>query len=88
MRAAIAAGAAVTAYPEPPSATETKGFTPRPADAYHGFPQDADSGALRYQSIRPNRIGAFLAQARRARRWALYPADSSDALIAVAPPSR
>jgi len=87
VRAAIAPGAVVTAFPDPPAATETKGFTPRPADAYHGFLQDADSGALRYQSIKPNRLGAFLAQARRARRWALYPADGPGALIAVAPPS-
>jgi hypothetical protein len=37
VRAAVAPGAVVTAFPEPPAATETKGYTPGPADEYHGF---------------------------------------------------
>ncbi|WP_030436847.1 hypothetical protein [Actinoplanes subtropicus] len=88
VRSAVAPGAVVSAFPEPPDASETKDFTPRPADEYHGFLEDADSGAVWYQSVKPNRVGAFLARARRARRWALYPADSPEALTAVLPPSR
>jgi len=87
IRSAVAPGAVVTAFPEPPAATETKAFTPRPADGYHGFLEDSDSGALWYQSIRPNRVGAFLSQARRARRWALYPTAAPDAFSAVVPPA-
>ncbi|MFF5288114.1 hypothetical protein [Paractinoplanes globisporus] len=78
VRSAVAPGAVVTAYQEPPDATETKGFTPLPAGEYHGFLEDADSGALWYQSVKPNRVAAFLARARRARRWALYPANSPE----------
>jgi hypothetical protein len=87
VRSAMAPGAVVTAFPQPPAATETKAFTPRPADQYHGLLEDNESGALWYQSIRPNRVGAFLAQARRARRWALYPTAGPDALSAVIPPT-
>jgi hypothetical protein len=81
IRSLLTPGAVVTAFPEPPAATETKGFSPRPADEYHGFLDDGDG--LRYQSVRPSRVGAFLAQARRARRWALYPATAPEALSAV-----
>ncbi|MFI5895918.1 hypothetical protein ACIA5D_38050 [Actinoplanes sp. NPDC051513] len=83
VRSAVAPGAVVTAFPEPPAAIATKDFTPLPAGEYHGFLEDADSGALWYQSVKPNRVGAFLSRARRARRWALYAADSPDAPTAV-----
>ena len=78
----------MAAFPEPPDASETKGFKPLPADEYHGFLEDAESGAVWYQSVKPNRVGAFLARAHRARRWALYPADSPEALTAAVPPGR
>jgi hypothetical protein len=81
IRSLLAPGAVVTAFPEPPAATETKGFSPGPADEYHGFLDDGDGP--RYQLVRPSRVGAFLAQARRAQRWALYPATAPDALSAV-----
>lgn len=87
VRSAMAAGAVVTVFPEPPAATETKAFKPHPADAYHGFLEDSESGALLYQSIRPNRVGAFLSQARRARRWALYPTTAPEAFSAVVLPT-
>ena len=87
VRSALSAGAVLTAFPQPPAATETKGFTPLAADEYHGFLEDDESGALWYQSVKPNRVGAFLARARRARRWALYPANSPDALSAVVKPA-
>ena len=87
LRSAMAPGAVVTAFPEPPASTETKAFTPRPADRYHGFLEDSESGALWYQSVTPNRVGAFLSQARRARRWALYPTAGPDALCAIVPPT-
>ena len=77
----------MTAFSEPPAATETKGFTPRPADEYHGFLEDGESGALWYQSVRPNRVGAFLSRAGRARRWGLYPATAPDALSALVAPT-
>ncbi|MCU7729058.1 hypothetical protein ODJ79_35545 [Actinoplanes sp. KI2] len=85
VRSTVAPGAVVTAFPESPDAGETKGFSPRPAEEYHGFLEDTESGAVWYQSVKPNRVGAFLARARRARRWALYPADSPEALTAVVP---
>ncbi|XVU24423.1 hypothetical protein ACQPZJ_45585 [Actinoplanes sp. CA-054009] len=85
VRAAAAPGAVLTVYPSPPSQTETEGFTPPEADEYYGFLEDAASGSLWYQTVRPNRIPAFLARTRSARRWALYPAQSPTALTAVAP---
>ncbi|MFD0518688.1 hypothetical protein [Paractinoplanes durhamensis] len=80
IRAALPPGAVVTVFPQPPAADFTP---PRAADEYHGFLEDDASGALWYQSVRPNRVEAFMARARRARRWALYPADAPDALTAV-----
>lgn len=85
VRSAVAGGAVVTAFPEPPDASSTKDFTPRAADSYHGLLEDSETGALWHQLVRPNRVGAFLARAGRARRWALYPADGSAALTAVVP---
>jgi hypothetical protein len=85
VRSGVAPGTVLTAYPQPPAATETKSFTPIAADEYHGFLEDSASGAVWYQSVKPNRVGAFLARARRARRWALYPANSPHALTAVVP---
>ncbi|GIM93859.1 hypothetical protein [Paractinoplanes toevensis] len=80
VRSALPAGAVVTVFPQPPAATETEGFTPPPAEEYYGLLED--DGALWYQTVRPNRVEAFLARARRARRWALYPTESPDALVA------
>ncbi|SNY12356.1 hypothetical protein [Paractinoplanes atraurantiacus] len=85
LRAAVPAGAVITVYPQPPTEAETEGFTPPEADEYYGFLEDAASGSLWYQSVRPNRIPAFLARTRSARRWALYPAQSPEALTAVVP---
>ena len=85
IRAAVAPGAIVTVFAEPPAAAPTDEVTPAPAEVYHGFLEDAASGALWYQSVRPNRVPAFLARARSARRWGLYPADAATALTAVTP---
>jgi hypothetical protein len=85
VRAALAPGAVVTVFIEPPAATETKNFAPSPADEYHGFLEDAESGALWYQRVVPKRVPAFLARARSARRWSLYPVGDPNALTAVAP---
>ncbi|MEV7628433.1 hypothetical protein [Actinoplanes sp. NPDC089786] len=84
VRAAIPAGAVVTVFPVPPAQTEIEGYEPPAADAYHGFLEDGASGALWFQSVTPKRVPAFLARARNARRWALYPVDAADALTAVA----
>jgi len=88
VRANLPPGAIVTVFAEPPSAAEAGSFNPDPADEYHGFLEDAESGALWYQSVRPNRVPAFLARARAARRWALYPAQSPAAVSAVTPAAR
>ena len=85
VRGALPPGAIVTVFPEPPSAADTESFTPDPADEYHGFLEDAESGALWYQAVRPNRVPAFLARTRSSRRWALYPTQSPAALSAVTP---
>ena len=85
IRAALPPGAIVTVFTEPPVAAPTDDVTPAPAEAYHGFLEDAASGALWYQSVRPNRVPAFLARARSARRWGLYPVEASTALTAVTP---
>jgi hypothetical protein len=79
IRAALPAGAVVTAFPTPPSAT----FDPPTADDYYGFLEDEASGALWYQSVKPNRVEAFLARARRARRWGLYATTDPDAVQAI-----
>ncbi|BFU43261.1 hypothetical protein [Krasilnikovia sp. MM14-A1004] len=83
VRAAVAADAIVTVFPEPPAATETKGFTPRSAEEYYGLLQDAESGALWFRSVPSKRVPAFLAQARSAARWGLYPTADPTALTAV-----
>ena len=85
VRAALPPGAIVTVFRTPPSAFDAESFTPDPAEEYHGFLEDAESGALWYQSVRPNRIPAFLARTRSARRWGLYPAQPPVALSAVTP---
>ncbi|MET8150866.1 hypothetical protein ACIBSW_18950 [Actinoplanes sp. NPDC049668] len=85
LRATLPPGALVTVFTEPPAATGAESFEPGTADEYHGFLEDPESGALWYQSVRPNRIPAFLARTRSARRWALYPAGSPAALSAVTP---
>jgi hypothetical protein len=85
VRTALAPGAVVTVFTEPPAATETRNFTPLPADEYHGFLEHADSGALWYQRVVPRRVPAFLARARSARRWSLYPVGDPNALTAVTP---
>jgi hypothetical protein len=84
-RRAIPAGAVVTVFAEPPLEGDPADYTPPAAEAYHGFLQDAESGALWYQMVRPNRVPAFLARAAKARRWALYPTDSETASAAVMP---
>jgi hypothetical protein len=79
VRSALPSGAIVTVFAEPPS----EAFTPGEADEYHGFLEQP--GGLSYQSVRPNRLPAFLARTQSARRWALYPANSPTALQAVIP---
>lgn len=81
LRATVPPGAVVTVFAEPPAAD----FTPPEADEFYGFLEDSESGALWFQSVRPNRVPAFLARARSARRWALYPAASSTAHSALMP---
>jgi hypothetical protein len=83
VRGSVPPGAVVTVYAEPPAASSAEGFAPAEADEYHGFLEDGATGSLWYQSVRPNRVAAFLARARSARRWALYPAESPTALSAV-----
>jgi hypothetical protein len=85
VRSGLAPGAVVTVFPAPPAVAETGGFTPPAAEEYYGFLEDGASGALWYQTVTPNRVAAFLARARNARRWALYPANADDALTAVTP---
>jgi hypothetical protein len=85
LRATVPLGAVVTVFAEPPAAdfslpaTEAETET----DEFYGFLEDAESGALWFQSVRPNRVPAFLARARTARRWALYPVTSPTARSAV-----
>lgn len=83
VRAALAPGATIAVFAEPPAASEAKGFTPRPAQAYHGFLEDAETGALWFQSVEPKRVPAFLARARSAARWGLYPAGDPTAITAA-----
>ena len=90
VRDAVPPGAVVTVFAEPPAATKVEPqavtvTTAPDADEFYGFLEDADSGALWFQSVRPNRVPAFLARARTARRWALYPADSAAASSALMP---
>lgn len=82
VRAELAPGAEITVFAEPPEAAETQHYTPRPAESYQGFIED-EAGALTYQSVTSRRVPAFLARARRARRWALYPVPSVTALTAT-----
>ncbi|WP_127497480.1 hypothetical protein [Actinoplanes solisilvae] len=81
VRAVIAPGAVVTIFAEPPAAD----FTAPEGDEFYGLLEDSETGALWFQSVRPNRVPAFLARARTARRWALYPAASATAQSAVVP---
>lgn len=83
IRATVPPGAIVTVFAEPPTAAGTEDFTPVEASGYHGFLEDAESGALWYQPVPPRRVPAFLARTRSARRWALYPVESATALTAV-----
>jgi hypothetical protein len=82
LRAGLSPGAEITVFTEPPAATETKRYTPIPAESYHGFLEDT-SGALTFQTVTPRRVSAFLGQARAARRWALYPVSDRTALTAT-----
>jgi len=82
LRAELAPGAEITVFTEPPAAAETKHYTPLPAESYQGF-LEADAGTLSCQSVSPQRVSAFLARARAARRWALYPMPNPTALRAT-----
>jgi hypothetical protein len=84
VRSEIVPGSEITVFTEPPEATETQHYTPLPAESYQGFLEDA-SGALTFQSVSPKRVPAFLARARNASRWALYPVPSATALTATVP---
>ena len=81
LRAVIAPGAVVTVFAEPPAAD----FTASEGDEFYGLLEDSETGALWFQSVRPHRVPAFLARARTARRWALYPATSATAQSVVMP---
>ncbi|HEY0536004.1 MAG TPA: hypothetical protein VGD29_30845 [Actinoplanes sp.] len=74
--------AEITVFTEPPAATETKHYTPLPAESYQGFLED-EAGTLIARSVTSRRVPAFLAQARAARRWALYPVPDPTALTAT-----
>jgi hypothetical protein len=87
VRSGMPAGAVVTIVPEPPGAAATEDYTPPEAEGYHGFLEDAATGALWFQSVTPKRVPAFLARARSAKRWGLYATDAPDALTAVVPVS-
>ncbi|GIE85618.1 hypothetical protein [Actinoplanes regularis] len=87
VRAAVPDGAIVTVFAEPPSAADTTAFIPVPADYYHGFLEDDVTGAFSYQTVRPTGVPVFLARARNARRWALYPTESPSSVTAVAGPA-
>jgi hypothetical protein len=82
VRADLTPGAEITVFTEPPTATETQHYTPLPAESYQGFLED-EAGTLTAQSVTPRRVPAFLARARTARRWALYPLPSPTALTAT-----
>ena len=82
VRAALTPGAEITVFLEPPTATEAQNYTPLPAESYQGFLED-DAGSLTCQSVNPRRVAAFLARARTARRWALYPMPNPTALTAT-----
>jgi hypothetical protein len=83
VRAALAVGAIITVFAEPPAAADGTDFTPAPADDYFGLVEHSTTGALWFQAVTPDRVPAFLGLARTARRWALYPANSPTALTAV-----
>jgi hypothetical protein len=82
VRAELTPGAEITVFTEPPTATETQDYTPLPAESYQGFLED-NAGVLTTQSVTSRRVPAFLAQARAARRWALYPLPNPTALTAT-----
>ncbi|MEV4642910.1 hypothetical protein AB0J80_36775 [Actinoplanes sp. NPDC049548] len=82
-RAAVAPDAVITIFSKPPVANEAKGFEPEPAEGYHGFLEDAESGVLWFQSVAPHRVPMFLARARSAARWGLYPIGDPTAITAV-----
>jgi hypothetical protein len=84
LKAELAPGARITVFPEPPGATEPGNHIPVPADSYQGF-LEAGGGALSFQSVSERRVPAFLAQARTARRWALYAVPDPAALTATVP---
>lgn len=81
LRSVVAPGAVVTVFAEPPAVH----FTAPEGDEFYGLLEDSETGALWFQSVRPNRVPAFLARARTAKRWALYPAASATARSAVIP---
>jgi hypothetical protein len=85
VRAELTPGADITVFTESPSMTETRHYTPLPAESYQGFLED-DAGTLICQSVTARRVPAFLARARSARRWALYPLPSPTALTATVAP--
>jgi hypothetical protein len=82
VRAELAPGAEITVFTEPPTAAETQHHSPVAAEFYQGFLED-DAGTLICQSVTARRVPAFLARARSARRWALYPLPSPTALTAT-----
>jgi len=85
VRAELTPGAEITVFTEPPTATETRHYTPLPAEFYQGFLEDA-AGTITGQPVTSRRVPAFLARARSARRWALYPVPSPTALTATVAP--
>jgi hypothetical protein len=85
VRAELVPGAEITVFTEPPAATETRHYTPLPAESYHGFLED-EKGVRTFQSVTARRVPAFLARARTARRWALYPLPDPASLTAGVPP--
>jgi hypothetical protein len=71
LRASIPAGATLTLWPAPASASK-----PPAAPEYYGLLQATADGPTRFQLVLPSRVAAFAAETRTARRAALYlPAD-------------
>ncbi|MEV6349392.1 hypothetical protein [Actinoplanes sp. NPDC051851] len=85
VRATVPAGATITAFPEPPAGGGTEEWTAPEAEEFHGLIKEAGSGELRYRRVSPDEVPEFLAEARSALRWALYPTDTPDSVVAVAP---
>ncbi|WP_127506491.1 hypothetical protein [Actinoplanes solisilvae] len=81
VRTAVNPSATLVLYPTPPGEGGTRGFKPAPADRYHGFLEDKNTGALAYESVPDRKVGAFLSRARSARRWALYRPEDPAALV-------